>query len=271
MDRYQLGTFRLKRNQVSGDLLLLVSGPTIYKPLLNRAFGNLYFSRTFEDRNGQFDWGTYIKGAEAAEEAALSEFCGLLQTAVFIDDDLDESFALGMHTQTSAAGGYERTELGQLVYGAKSYGPHHPGDKQRAVELATRLAQFILQHPTYRRADFLATVPPSNLNKAYDLPSLLAEVIAGQVGIAMVRNAVSKARDTRPMKDCRTVQEKIDNLKDAFVGDSTLVKDKTVILVDDIYETGFSIDEVGRALHGAGASLVLGLVATKTARDLVQA
>jgi len=70
------------------------------------------------------------------------------------------------------------------------------------------------------------------------------------------------------MKDCRTVQEKIDNLKDAFTAEAAQVKGKKVILVDDIYQTGFSINEVCRVLRGQGVAVVLGLVATKTAHDL---
>jgi predicted amidophosphoribosyltransferase len=70
------------------------------------------------------------------------------------------------------------------------------------------------------------------------------------------------------MKDCRTVQEKIENLRDAFSVDSQQVQGKSVILVDDIYQTGFSINEVCRAIRQAGARLILGLVATKTSRDL---
>ena len=100
MDRYQIGNFRLARNDASGDLLLLVNGPSLYKAVLGRAFPALYFSRTFPDRFGLFSWGTYIRGAGAAEEAALTNFCQMLQSAVLIDDDLDESFALAFHTQT---------------------------------------------------------------------------------------------------------------------------------------------------------------------------
>ncbi|HZT81676.1 MAG TPA: phosphoribosyltransferase family protein [Gemmataceae bacterium] len=269
MDKHQLGGFRLARNAATGDLLLLVSGPTLYKAVLGRAFPALYFSRTFEDRFGQFTWGTYIRGAGAAEEKALGEFCTLLQAAVYIDDDLDESFALSFHTQTSPAGGYERTAIGRLVYEAKPYDRiRHPGDRQRAAELAGLLVRFVQQQPTYRAADLLIPVPPSNQNKDYDLPTLLAEAIGKQTGIAATPAALRKTRNTRPMKDCRTVQEKIDNLKGAFTADPALVKGKKVILVDDIYQTGFSINEVCRVLRGQGVALVLGLVATKTAHDL---
>jgi predicted amidophosphoribosyltransferase len=46
------------------------------------------------------------------------------------------------------------------------------------------------------------------------------------------------------------------------------MKKRDIILIDDIYQTGFTMNEVGRVLLEAGASSVLGLTATKTAKDL---
>ncbi|MGB6015750.1 MAG: hypothetical protein WBG32_13560 [Nodosilinea sp.] len=40
------------------------------------------------------------------------------------------------------------------------------------------------------------------------------------------------------------------------------------MVIDDIYQTGFSMNELGRMLRLAGAKSVLGLAATKTAQDL---
>lgn len=193
MDRYQLGSFRMTRNPSSGDLMLLVRGPTLYKAVLSRAFSLLTFSRTFEDRFGSFDWGTYIRGASPAEDVALADFCKLLQSAVFIADDLDESFALLLHTQTSLAGGFERSEIGNLVYEAKPYDrTSHPGNPQRAVELATRMVRFIQQHPTYRRSDLLMCVPPSNVSKGFDLPTVLVEEIGRQLGRTSAPRGIRK-------------------------------------------------------------------------------
>ncbi|NJL10989.1 MAG: hypothetical protein HC908_14755 [Calothrix sp. SM1_7_51] len=50
----------------------------------------------------------------------------------------------------------------------------------------------------------------------------------------------------------------MDNIKDAFEVEAATFNDKTIILVDDIYQTGFSINEVGRVLKQAGAKYVLG-------------
>src|SRR5438105_10840747 len=99
MDRFQLRQFHLQRNPNSGDLLLMITGELVYKDVLGRAFPELSFSRTFPDRFGRFDWGTYIRGANEAGEAVLREFCSLMQRVVFIRDDLDETFALDFHKQ----------------------------------------------------------------------------------------------------------------------------------------------------------------------------
>ncbi len=272
MKRYQLANFNFERNPHSGDLLLLLEGPTLYKSILSRAFAPLYFSKTFEDRYGNYDWGSYIKRANDDDLEALTDFCTLLQNVVFIDDDLDESFALAFHTRTSASGGSERTPMGQLVREAKPYDRGwNAGSQSKAQELANEMVRFVRSHPTYARADLIGAVPPSNPNKPFDLPTYLVKAITQSTNQTSATTSIKKVRTTRPMKDCRTIQEKIDNIKDAFEVDASIFREKTVILVDDIYQTGFSINEVGRILQQAGAKLVLGLVATKTAQDLSEA
>ncbi len=269
MDRFQMGSFQLTRNPNSNDLLLLVKGPTLYKDVLHRAFPGLRFSRTFADRYGRFDWGTYVAGVDGAGETAVRDLCGLLRHAVLLDDDLDESFALAFHKQMSPSGGSERTSIGQLVRECKPYNQFaSPGDRAKAITLAQLYADFIRLHPTYCRATLLAAVPASNSNKPFDLPAVLADEIAKITGQTNVSGELRKTRPTRPMKEFRTVQEKIENLRDAFAANPNTFAGRPVILIDDIYQTGFSINEAARAVASAGATPVLGLVATKTAFDL---
>ena len=269
MERAQLGSFQLTRRQ-NGDLLLLANGPTAYKPLLDRAFPALRFSRWFPARYGRYDWGTYVNGADAEAETALRDLCQLFHDAVLLpDDDLDESFALAFHKVPTEAGGLARSRLAQLVYAAKPYDrANHPGDRAKAKELAALFAAFIGRHPTYRRAELVAAVPPSNKDKPFDLPAVLAEEVAALTGHPSATAAVHKTRDTRPMKECPTMADKMANLAGAFAADAAAFAGRRVLLLDDIYQTGFSVREVGRALRTAGAVQVLGLAATKTFRDL---
>jgi len=272
MDHYRLGNYSLERNPYSGDLLLLVDGSIRYKQILSRAFPNLYFSRTFDDRHEEFSWGTYIKGADNNEAEALDNLCFLLKKCVFIDDDLDECFALDYHSQMSEYGEWERTGIGQLMREAKPYDRgFNAGNKSSAETIIFLInEEFLPFHPTYLAADLIVSVPPSNPNKPFDLPEFLARGISENWtgSLRFASSAIRKVRSTRPMKECKTISEKIDNIKDAFEVDSEIFRHKSVLIIDDIYQTGFSINEVSRKLKIAGAKLVLGLVATKTLRDL---
>jgi len=271
VDHYQLTRFELK-DAGNNNVIVLVTGSLRYKAILQRAFGQFYFSRTFEDRFGRFEWGTYIYDIGAAERARIEALLQMFQDVVCIEDDLTETFALGYHTHMDPTGSYARTALGSLVYQAKPYrGDWTPQRERAADEIVAKMAQFIEIHPTYARAGIIAATPPSRPGTP-NLPIYLAEQLAAQLGKINGTLWINKTRTTRPMKDCQTVQEKINNVKGAFALPPQYcaqVKGQWVILLDDIYQTGFTLNEVGRVLFEAGAKAVLGLITTKTGRDLV--
>lgn len=187
---------------------------------------------------------------------------------MLIVDDLDECFVLSFHTQISAAGGYEKTDIGKLVLSAKSYGKATPGNKATTKELAGIMSEFVESHPTYRDADVLISVQGSNPAKSFDLPGLINQEMCRILGVSNGNSAIRKVRTTKPMKDCTTVAEKINNIKDTYTVERKFVKDKTALLIDDIYHTGLSMNELGRMIVNAGGASILGLTASKTLRDL---
>jgi hypothetical protein len=256
-------SFLIERNP-GGDLRIMWTGVHDYADLICTAFPSVRFSSVFEDRFGKFDWGVFAKGVSAADEAVIRTFCGMLGSAVWLRDDLDQSFALSMHGNY-VGGSYQRTPMGQLVYDAKPYSMSGSvGSTAKADELAAHMATFIRSNPAYRAALAVAAVPPSNPNKPFDLPTYVASKIATFTGKVDISGAVRKTRVTRPMKDCQTEAEKTANIHGAFVVDPKVVGGKRVILVDDIYDSGRSLNEMGRVVRASGASVVLGLTATKT-------
>lgn len=59
-------------------------------------------------------------------------------------------------------------------------------------------------------------------------------------------------------------KERIQNMAGVFsVSDTTLIKGTTVVLVDDVIETGATMKDAMRALHEAGAKKVIGVVLAK--------
>ena len=235
MARHQLGEFRFDRNPKSGDLRLMAIGPVRYKAVLARAFPNLSFSQWFHDRNNRFSWGTYIKNAGTQEEVALADLCALLRETWLLEDDLTETIALGLHQEPSPNGDLQRTAIGQLVFEAKSYNRvRHPGNQVKARELADRMAKVVERHPTYRHAQLIVAVPESNREKAYDLPNFLCRELSQRMCIPSPEGIVCKSRDSKPMKNLRTVREKIANVEGLYQADESQVRGKTVLLVDDI-------------------------------------
>jgi hypothetical protein len=160
MDHYQLTRFEMKD---AGDnkVVVLVTGSLRYKAILQRAFNQYYFSRTFEDRFGRYEWGTYIYDTDSSERAQVETLLKMFREVVYIEDDLTEAFALDYHTQMAPTGGYVRTDLGNLVYRSKPYrGDFTPAKQQTANEIVEQMTGFIQCHPTYARAEIIAAVPP---------------------------------------------------------------------------------------------------------------
>jgi predicted amidophosphoribosyltransferase len=263
MYRHSRVDFNLGRNAGRSDLRVMVKGPDKVLAMLQRAFPALQFRQRFDDQYGVYDWGVFIKHVGPDVEADIRAFLNLIRDAVLLDDDLNESFALAWHS-ASGDQGMQRTPMGQMVYEAKPYGAYSPGNRAKAKELAAKMTEFIQAQPTYRRAGLVVPLPPSNPDKAFDLPTELALEIARLTGKAANTQCLRKLRSTKPMKDCQTDGERKENIKGAFAADPTTCRGQTLILVDDIYDSGLSMNEAGRALRSAGAKLLLGLTATKT-------
>ena len=184
----------------------------------------------------------------------LERLLSLLKTSVTILDDADESHALGMHWYSRVG----RTALGELVLKSKSYGPAS-GDRAAAEQLARRMLNWVRDHPPYASADVVAAVPPGNRDKAYDLPQIIASAVAAEFSMTQCRIS---STNTTPQKTL-TGDENDVNIAGAFrVRDD--LRGLRVVLIDDLYRFGRTMNEGVRALRAAGAGDVFALAASKT-------
>ncbi len=271
MDHFSLSNNYEVKDAGSNNIVVLVSGSREYKRILSRAFPEHFLSRTFDDRYMRFDWGTYIYSVSSEMKQEVNLLLDTCSRHIFLDDDLTECFALDYHTLLAPSGGYPRTDIGNLIYRAKPYNRKPTkGHVEAAQELAQKMLMFIENHPTYRRCEVVIAAPPSRPNKPFDLPKQLAQHILDACD-TMVNGIswIEKIRKTRAMKDCRTIPEKIDNVRGAFkVTEDANLAGKIILLVDDIYHSGFTMNEVGSVLFDDGAKAVLGKKKKKTGRDI---
>lgn len=109
-------------------------------------------------------------------------------------------------------------------------------------------------------------MPPSKPNKKFDLPTYLAIKIAKKWGKTNLSNAVWTVRERLPIKNL-ALEDKLQALENTIQVAPDVFKGKTVLIVDDLYQSGISINYVALLLLEAGAENVVGLACEKTCRN----
>jgi phosphoribosylpyrophosphate synthetase len=258
MELFQLLDYEI-RNYSQNQLLVLIRGSQQYKTLLGSVIPDKTMSRTFPDNQNQYDWGAFIHNTNASDQVIVAGFLELMKTVVFVADDLDQCFALSYHTTSG-----KRTEIGQLINESKPYTkPMQRKYKSNALLLTHHYIQFIKRHARYQNLDMVLSIP-ALVGKGFDLPLFISQEIAKQAKIFDGNKILEKIRTTKPIKDCKTAEEKLQNLQNAFsVKYPEQIQGKNILVIDDIYQSGFTMHEVSSTLRTCGAKGIYGLVATK--------
>ncbi|MDE6406416.1 MAG: double zinc ribbon domain-containing protein, partial [Lachnospiraceae bacterium] len=108
------------------------------------------------------------------------------------------------------------------------------------------------------RADALVPVPlhKSRYKKrGYNQAQALAEELSARTGIPVRADLIERAEKTAPMKDL-SAAERQNNLKKAFKILRNDVELGIIIIIDDIYTTGSTIDAMSRELRKAGVERI---------------
>lgn len=106
--------------------------------------------------------------------------------------------------------------------------------------------------------DFLAPVPVhrSRLRKrGFNQAEVLADIMGRRLKIPVEPAALVRFRKTQPQKEL-SAAERLKNLSGAVKADRKLTEGKRILLVDDIYTTGSTMEACSRALAEAGAEKV---------------
>lgn len=103
-------------------------------------------------------------------------------------------------------------------------------------------------------ADVLIPVPlhkRKEVKRGFNQAMELASRIGKRLGIPVNGKAVRRVLDTVPQKELTDIERK-KNVENAFIIEESIVKFKKVIIIDDIYTTGSTIDSCAKALLGSG-------------------
>lgn len=114
--------------------------------------------------------------------------------------------------------------------------------------------------------DIIIPVPMSIKKKkkrGYNQTELIAKNISKDLNIDLSLDNLKKIKDTETQSKLNE-KERRNNIKNAFIVNNKLkIKNKRIILFDDIYTTGATVNECSRVLEKAGAKEILVLVIAK--------
>ena len=148
---------------------------------------------------------------------------------------------------------YEYESVASGIYRFKYKGRKRCGDVF-GKEMALCLGEYIQRIG----ADALVPVPvhpARERRRGYNQAKVLADVIGNQLNIPVRTDLIKRTRKTKALKTLNP-KERLNNLKNAFILDGNGVKLNTIIIVDDIYTTGSTIDAMAKVFLESGVKKV---------------
>lgn len=135
------------------------------------------------------------------------------------------------------------------------------------------LTEDALEGIKYILADFdmLVPVPLSKRRmneRGYNQAELIAKPLAEFIGIEYRDDVLRRDKNTRHQAGLRNY-ERMTNVKGAFSATDD-ADGKSVIIFDDIYTTGSTIEECAKTLKSAGTEKIIGLTFSITERRLIR-
>jgi ComF family protein len=122
------------------------------------------------------------------------------------------------------------------------------------------LAELLVEHwrTLQMPVDLIVAVPlhpKREKERGYNQSQLLADEFSRSTGIPAAHNGLRRVRHTLPQVSLN-MQQRWQNVNDAFQGDPKALADKRILLIDDVCTTGATLEACGRAALAAGAQSV---------------
>ncbi|MFH1759079.1 MAG: ComF family protein [Patescibacteria group bacterium] len=120
----------------------------------------------------------------------------------------------------------------------------------------------------YRFEDWLVVPVPlarsRERERGFNQAELLAERVNREIGARWLKDNLVREKDTLPQAELKDWRGREENIRDAFgVVDSMKFADRNILLVDDVFTSGSTINEAARVLKLNGAKKIIALVVAK--------
>ena len=178
----------------------------------------------------------------------------------------DDGYALDLHTTGADFLGFDQfghpqfdthyTELGGLLHKLK-YG----GDLSGAPRLAAAAAEFVRAWNV--GVEVIIPVPPSRLRAAQPLVDV-ARRLAAELDLELDTETLMKTRETPQLKSVDDYAKRLELLAGTFAVAGTAMNGRRVLLFDDLFRSGATLNAITKTLKDSRAAAVFALTLTRT-------
>jgi predicted transcriptional regulator len=172
-----------------------------------------------------------------------------------IKGNWQSGFALDFHSAYKGAD-WNRSDVGDLVYRLK-----YESDASALPKLVEHARHLFAAHPEMNQFDLIVPVPsttPREFSPVHEFCKALSVALNKPM-----QPCVIKTRATQPQKEMRTLPQKRDNVAGAFAV-SNDINGKRILLVDDLFDSGATLEEITRVLRNSKAARVNVLALART-------
>lgn len=163
----------------------------------------------------------------------------------------------------AAASSYSNPALRELIHCLK-----YKGFLKAGKPLGEILIKYLSNLDLHLENCIVVPVPlhPSRKRKrGFNQAEILAEIVSKHFGWQLERNVTKRAKETKPQIEMPDYKARRENIRGSFavIGGAAMLKEKSVLLVDDVYTSGATIKEIVKTLRKIGTKEIIALVAAK--------
>ncbi len=114
--------------------------------------------------------------------------------------------------------------------------------------------------------DLVLSVPLSRerlIERGYNQSSIIAKRVSEEIKIPHCEDAILRVKNTKKQSLLGKF-ERIENMKNAFLAREDIIKGKNILLIDDIFTLGVTMNECAGEIMKKGANSVVGATLFKT-------
>jgi len=191
----------------------------------------------------------------------------LLCRACFLNIPIYEIVAYNPGLTLAAISSYENEALRKLLYAFKYN--HFLGVDAAIHTLIKRYLSGIDLAKNLPHDTIIIPIPLHKKRmrqRGFNQAERISNILGSLLGFPILKNTLIRIKDTPPQARQKSKKERFDSLRGSFsvTENSDGLKGKTVILVDDIYTSGATMNEATKVLRRVGTKSIIGFVIAKT-------